>query len=392
MDIFVLDENLRRSAIVDVYKSFLWTERFNEWGDFELSSYYSRSLRALLVEGTKLAIPHSTRVMTVETHEVKRDDEGNDIITFSGRSLESILDDRTAFSSLSSDDEDQETSLTGPPADLLRELFRLFVAEGAISPDDKIPFYVAGTITPPGDIPEPTDSITLTVEPDSLYNITKKQAQTSNLGFRIVRNEDLGELYYEIYTGSDRTTSQVTNPAVVFSRALDSLSGLTELQSNADEKNIAYVFGKNGMQVAYASGYDASQTIGFNRKVLTVKADDIDLEDGPELVAALQERGRQELAEHRAVMGFDGETPQHISYVYGQDYNLGDLVEVQDTEGNANQVRVTEQIFASDAEGDRSYPTFTQYEFVRSGSWLAYDGPPEWADVPDTSSFEWKDM
>ena len=392
MDVFVLDENLRRSAIIDIYKSFLWTERLNEWGDFELVSHYSRSLRAQLPVGTKLAIPYSMRVMTVETHEVKRDDAGNETITFSGRSLESLLDDRAAFSSLGSIEEDQKWVLTGPPADLLRELFRVIVAEGTLSVDDMIPFYVAGTITPPGDIPEPVEEITLELDPESLYEITKKQAQTYNLGFRIIRNDDLSELYYEVYSGSDRTTAQTTNAAVIFSRALDSLSGLTELQSDADEKNVAYVFGKNGAAIAYASGSDLSQAKGFNRKVLVVNADDIDLPAGSELTAALQERGRQELAKHKAVLGFDGETPQHISYVYGQDYNLGDLVEVQDTEGNANQVRVTEQIFASDAEGDRSYPTFTQNQFVRSGSWLAYDGPPEWADVPNTSSFEWKDM
>ena len=152
------------------------------------------------------------------------------------------------------------------------------------------------------------------------------------------------------------------------------------------------MFGKYGTAVVYGNGYDASMAKGFLRKVLLVNADDIDLEPGAELTAALIERGVQELAQHRSVMCFDGETPQVISYVYGRDYDLGDLVEVQDSEGNANQVRVTEQIFASDAEGDRSYPTFTQNQFVRSGSWLAYDGPPEWADVPNTSSFEWKDM
>lgn len=392
MDIFVLDENLRRTAIIDIYKSFLWTERFNEWGAFELVSHYSRSLRAQLVEGTKIAIPNSMRVMTVETHEVKRDDEGNDIITFSGRSLEAILDDRTAFSSLGSLDEIQNWALMGPPADILRAIFKYICEDGTLSEDDKIPFYVPGTLTPPGDIPEPSEEILVELDPDSLYEITKKMAAIYNLGFRLIRNDDNSEIYYEIFTGSDHTTSQTSNPAVIFSRALDSLSGLTELQSNSVEKNVAYVFGKYGSAIVYASGSDSANSTGFNRKVLTVKADDIDLPTGSELTAALQERGRQELAEHRAVLGFDGETPQHISYIYGRDYDLGDLVEVQDTEGNANQVRVTEQIFASDAEGDRSYPTFTQNQFVRSGSWLAYDGPPEWADVPDTSSFEWKDM
>lgn len=392
MDIFVLDENLRRTAIIDIYKSFLWTERFNEWGDFELVSHYSRSLRAQLVEGTKIAIPNSMRVMTVETHEVKRDDEGNDIITFSGRSLEAILDDRTAFSSLGSLDEIQNWALMGPPADILRAIFKYICEDGTLSKDDKIPFYVPGTLTPPGDIPEPSEEILVELDPDSLYEITKKMAAIYNLGFRLIRNDDNSKIYYEIFTGSDRTTSQTSNPAVIFSRALDSLLGLTELQSNSVEKNVAYVFGKYGSAIVYASGSNSANSTGFNRKVLTVKADDIDLPTGSELTAALQERGRQELAEHRAVLGFDGETPQHISYIYGRDYDLGDLVEVQDTEGNANQVRVTEQIFASDAEGDRSYPTFTQNQFVSSGSWLAYDGPPEWADVPDTSSFEWKDM
>lgn len=392
MDVFVLDENLRRIAIVDVYKSFLWTERFNEWGDFELVSHFSRSLRALLPNGTRLAIPHSMRVMTVDTNEVKRDDEGNDIITFSGRSLETLLDDRAAFSSLGGLGESEKWILTGPPADLLREIFRIVCEEGTLNLDDKIPFYVPGTLTPPGDIPEPAEDVTLELDPESLYETTKKYCQIYNLGFRIVRNDDASQLYYEIYSGSNRTTSQTNNPAVIFSRALDSLSGLTELNSDAEYKNVAYVFGKNDSAIAYATGSDSNLAKGFNRKVLVVKADDIDLPVGSELTAALEERGRTELAGHRAIMGFDGETPQVISYVYGQDYNLGDLVEVHDTEGNANQVRVTEQIFASDAEGDRSYPTFTQNQFVRSGSWLAWDGPPEWADVPDTSSFEWKDM
>lgn len=392
MDIFVLDEYLRRSSIIDIYKSFIWTERFYEWGDFQLVTNYSRSLRALLAVGTKLAIPHSSRVMTVETQQVKKDDAGNDTITFSGRSLECVLDDRVAFSSLGGTEENQKWTLTGPPADLLREMFRVVVAEGTLSIDDKLPFYVAGTITPPGDIPEPTDSITLDLSPDSLYESTKTQAQIYNLGFRIVRNEDLSELYYEIYSGSNRTTAQTTNPAVIFSRALDSLLDLTEVQSNADEKNVAYVFGTNAVAVAYAAGVDSSSVKGFDRRVLFVSATDIDLPAGAELTAALEARGRQELAKHNSILGFDGETPQTISYVYGRDYDLGDLVEVHDTEGNANQVRVTEQIFASDDEGDRSYPTFTQSMFVRAGSWMAYDGPPDWADVPETSSFEWEDM
>lgn len=392
MDVFILDENLRKISIVDIYKSFIWTERFNELGDFELVSYYSRSIRALLPIGTLLAIPNSRYIMKVETQQVKKDDEGNNLITFSGRSLELLLDDRVAFSSLGTLEENQKWTLTGPPANVLREIFRIIVAEGTLSVDDKIPFYTPGTLTAPGDIPEPSEEITLELDPISLLEITKTQAQLYNLGFRLIRNDEAGELYYEIYSGSDRTTSQTNNPAVVFSLSLDSLTDLTELQSIANEKNTAYVFGKTQALTVHSTGSDASQASGFSRKVLLVDATDIDLDPGPELTAALQAKGLQELAKYNSVLGFDGETPQTISYIYGVDYELGDLVEVQDSEGNSNQVRVTEHIVASDAEGDREYPTFTQNLFVSAGSWMAYDGPPQWADVPETTSFEWEDM
>lgn len=527
MDIFVLDENLQRVSIIDIYKSFIWTERFNEWGDFELVIHFSQAVRAALPIGTRIAIPYSMRVMTVETQVVDVDDEGNNTITFTGRSLEALLDDRSAFFTMSGSNKNyigvayNKTSATksdvasdyiwslidphskdqskaenlgilgpvgspqkytwlkyadsptegmsnspenkeyiglaydkstqvesstysdytwhliknypgnqaipgppvsgqarytwikyaptitgdgmtndssgkwvlqGPPASLLRTIFSKVCVERVLSSADGIPFYVAGTLTPPGDIPEPSEDILLELEPSSLYEVTKENAQIYNLGFRFVRNDDLGQIYYEIYTGSDRTSSQTTNPAVIFSRALDSLSDLSEVQSDVDFKNVAYVYANNGSAIVYAPESNSSLASGFDRKILTVDASDIDLEAGSELNAALIDRGHKELAAHRAILGFDGETPQVISYVYGQDYALGDLVEVHDTEGNANQMRVTEQIFASDAEGDRSYPTFTQNQFVRSGSWMAYNGPPEWADVPNTSSYEWKDM
>ena len=101
MDIFVLDENLQRVSIIDIYKSFIWTERFNEWGDFELVIHFSQAVRAALPIGTRIAIPYSMRVMTVETQVVDVDDEGNNTITFTGRSLEALLDDRSAFFTMS---------------------------------------------------------------------------------------------------------------------------------------------------------------------------------------------------------------------------------------------------------------------------------------------------
>ena len=36
MDLMVLNTNLDAIAVVDTYESFIWTDRYYEYGDFEL--------------------------------------------------------------------------------------------------------------------------------------------------------------------------------------------------------------------------------------------------------------------------------------------------------------------------------------------------------------------
>jgi hypothetical protein len=126
---------------------------------------------------------------------------------------------------------------------------------------------------------------------------------------------------------------------------------------------------------------------GFNRSVLTVKVEG-DEAAGAALDTLLELKGKEALAKYRSLLGFDGEVPQFDSYKYGVDYNLGDLVEMRNEDGLTNQMRVTEQIFVSDREGERSYPTMTIDRFITPGSWLAWDYNQEWADGGATEYWE----
>ena len=36
MELVVLDESFQSVAVIDSYKSLLWADRYNEYGDFEL--------------------------------------------------------------------------------------------------------------------------------------------------------------------------------------------------------------------------------------------------------------------------------------------------------------------------------------------------------------------
>jgi hypothetical protein len=68
---------------------------------------------------------------------------------------------------------------------------------------------------------------------------------------------------------------------------------------------------------------------------------------------------------------------------------MGDLVELRDDSGLSVIMRVTEQIFVSDKEGERSYPTLSNIVTVTPGSWADMAPDMEWADF---TTEEWADM
>jgi hypothetical protein len=224
--------------------------------------------------------------------------------------------------------------------------------------------------------------------PQSVYKAVKDICDVWNLGFRLLRNFDQSQLYWDIYTGSDRTTQQTALAPVIFSPDLDSLQNTTELTSIESSKNVAYVFAKNGFLEVYPQDVDP-EIDGFDRRVLVVDANDIDLPAGPDLDAAMLQRGKEELSKVRPYQAFDGEINQRSQYKYGVDYILGDIVEMRNIDGITNQMRVTEQIFVSDKEGERSYPTLAVNTFINTGSWLSWESNKKWIDYDADTDTVW---
>lgn len=383
MEVYILDNLYRRQTVVDVFQSFIWTERFAQYGDFELSLFSTLENRNLFQKGTKLAIAASAYVMIVETVEDSIDSNGIRLLKLSGRSLEAILDSRLARGSLTDLTSDPKWILTGTPKEIATQMFHDICVTGILHPSDVIPLIHEGSIFPEDTISPPTDIIEYDVSPTTLYTATKNLCDQYLMGFRLVRNQDAAQLYYDIYTGSDRTTHQSVLPPVLFSPDLDNLQNTSELTSIATYKNVAYVFSPVGCEIVYTPEASSSTT-GFDRQILMVQADDITDTDPAVASAQMIQRGYQELAKNRRISAFDGEITQYSSYVYGRDYYLGDMVQLKNTDGVMNDMQVTEHIFVSDENGDRSYPTLTITQFVTPGSWLALPPDKVWSDYGST--------
>jgi len=257
MDLYILDELFRRTELVDLFESLIWKEAYDAYGDFELLILADRGTRNLFTVGTRLAIKKSKRVMTVETVEDALDSDGRASLKVTGRSLEQILDDRVNRNGFATDmSAPQPWNITGVPAAVARIVFNTLCRNNTIIPRDNIPFLVDDTVYATSMIPEPITTVTFRFDIESVYTTIQNICKTYNMGFRLVKGEDNSELYFDIYTGNNRTSSQTLLPAVIFSPALDNLANTSEIISTAIYKNVAYVFAENGSAIVYAPNVD----------------------------------------------------------------------------------------------------------------------------------------
>lgn len=387
MEIYTLDPLLRRQYVTDRFSSLIWTERWQSTGDFQLDVVSNPLNRSRFKPDTYLALNKSNYVMRVESVEDDVDTNGQKLLIIKGRSIEAILADRVAFSIEGNTTTTPKWTITDTPAAVARKIYHDICVTGVLNTADIIPYVTEGTFMPASTIAEPIDPITLEMEPTTVYEAITQVCQSWALGFRMLRNGDLTQLYFDIYAGSDRTTAQTTLPPVVFAPELDNLQNTKELTTIDSTKNVAYVYSPAGFAEVYASGVDPAVE-GLERRVLVVNASDI-TSDNPNVTAALNQRGYQELAKYRVLQAFDGEISQNSQYVYGRDYNLGDLVETRNTDGVTNNMRVTEQIFVEDQNGERSYPTLTLNTFINTGSWLSWTSDKAWFDFDADTTSVW---
>ena len=388
MDVYILDDNLLRTEIVEQYESMIWTERYQAYGDFQLDIDPNLADVPLFRQGTFLGCDKSQRVMYIDSTEEKNADDGNRLLVVKGKSLEAkMLERPNGYVANLGTAITLGNGTTTKPADIVRALFTAICVTNASFTADQMPFIQAGVYSPTsGRMAEPTDTPSIQTTIGDLYATIKGICEVYGLGFRIIRPLDDSKIYFEVYMGYDRTSSQTALPAVVFSTALDNLTDTSELIVSDSFKNVAYVYAPNGTRTVYGSGADASTT-GFNRKVLVVDASDITDAAGAGLNAKLDQRGKEELAKANVVVGFDGQIPQSGSYFYGTDYHLGDLVEKRSDKGVVSQMRVTEQIFISDKEGEKSYPTLTINSLLVAGSWDAVS-PAKYWDIYTTEVWD----
>lgn len=392
MEIYILDALLRPIDVVDTFVSLIWTERFAEMGDFELVTLSTPANRKRFVADTMLSIPDSKRIMRVKTIEEKNNEDTGPVLTIKGKDLVQATQERLVINvdDFGEGEVHPTYHINSWPKAALEFFFFSQCLWGDDGVEEVFPFIQAQTapsLYPADTIPDPAPGgIIWEQKPDSLYNTIRDIADAYDLGFRLYKHPDLSALYFEAYTGSDRTSSQSTYPPVVFSNDMENLENTNEFTSYEEHFNVIrvmYIHTVADVEVVdsvrvYEPGSNFVTGGGFDRKVkglvITSVPDDV-----PDLNAYLVQLGEEELAKSRTKTVFDGEVSEDGMYLYERDYFLGDLVEVRGDNGATAVMRVVEHIIKEDETGKSSYPSLVTKEYNNPGTWLSWKYDVEWS-------------
>lgn len=366
MELRILNTDFQDVDIIDSYESLIWTERYRECGDFELYTSLAHSYIPNLMPGYYLKLRDSDHTMIIEDINVKADPENGAKLTVTGRSLESILDRRVVWYS---------TTVTGNVQDGLKNMFE--VNMGSMSYDDSrrisnFVFQSSADSAVTGLTCEKTDLIG-----ETLYNIATTICEEKGLGFKIAL-DDANQFVFRLYSGTDRSYNQNERPYVVFSPNYENLASSNYVEKTSTHKNVAMILGKETffaqagqMTVTTATVGDA---VGLDRREIFVDATNVSNTHEDETTGEkvdytrdeykplIEAKGYETLAKNVKTVTFDGECDTDSTYRYGTDFNMGDIVQIEDEYGHQAASRIVEFIRSSDASGEFTYPTFESIE------------------------------
>lgn len=353
MDVTVLNTNLDAISIVDVYESFIWTDRYYEYGDFELFTSMTDTILSYIRQDYYLQSRESEHVMIIEKIRINSDSENGNHITVTGRSLESILDRRIVWG---------QKTITGN----LQNGIRTLLNENVISPADnkrRISNFIFEASTDPAITSLKIDA---QYTGDNLYDVINKICSERSIGFKVTLNNNK-QFVFKLYAGTDRSYDQSVNPYVIFSPKFENIINSNYVESKSALKTVTLVGGEGeGSARKYTTVGGGS---GLNRRELFTDARDIssDVGDGVVLsdaayTAQLQQRGKEKLAENTDVTSFEGQVETTVMFRYGEDFFNGDVVQIANEYGHETKARIVEIVMSEDEDGNSVYPTFKTIE------------------------------
>lgn len=339
MELTIYDPNFIAIEVVDNFFSLIWTKRYSSYGDFQIEVPLEDGIPDWIRCDNYVTNSDDNEegyYMIIDTIETQDNEDHGKSIIVSGKSLEYILNRRIVW--------EQTAYSNRKTSAIIQDLLnKSFISPSlGIRKMDNFVFELQADVS---------DLSTVSAEytGDSIYTSVINLAAEDHYGISIRYQNDTRIFLCKMYKGVDRTVIfDNYKGAVIFSTDMDNLISSNYLESTEKYANVILAMGQG--TGANRTRYILGTVSGFNRREYYKDARDVSTS------AALQQRANEALKENDIKQVLEGEIISE-PFIYGQDYFVGDIVEIQNSFGIVRKARIEEMIFSQDESGINIYPT-----------------------------------
>ena len=363
MELYFLNKKLETVGIVDTPVSVQWHERYSEVGTFEIHIELDETIVKLLKDSYFIIRNGSDRVGVIEYYDSLDSSEEGEYITIMGRFAECLIGYRIIrYRKTFNADNSVDTSGTMIINDKkVSEIIKILLADNVLSPrlDD-------GSINTDREmklfdktVDDSQIDSTLDIKPtiqvsyeddflEVIYDLLN--SINSSIKVNLITNSNKErKLKISLFTGKNRSYGQKApiNPYIVFSQYFDNLISANYTYDKTEERNAIYIGGEESTfykeegraMTKYDLDSNGNTLTDLDRKEIFVDGSDISqqkTDDSGKYIKVLDDADYKKALENRAKDSVINASEKLVgvidlsTYVYGVDYNLGDVISIDD--------------------------------------------------------------
>lgn len=308
----IIDKDFNLLGEIDDYESLQFIRRFYKVGEFELHINMDKANTNALVKNNLIVLENSLNKVGIIMHrENSVDDNGVDELVIKGSTLKGIISRRLIVPPVNGNGYDSQIGA-------IETILKGFVNNHVVNPTDANRKILQVAIAPDQQRGKQDKwRSRFEILSDKLTEI----GEYASMGWDVVLDIDNNKWVFDVVEGRNLTVDQDTLPPVIFSTDFDNITNPHLIQSLINTANVGYAGGHGDdvdrliQQIGSSTGVERMETF----------LDCSQAED----VAELTSMAQQKLNELKEIKTFEFEIIPDNTFIYEQDYDLGDTVTAQ---------------------------------------------------------------
>ena len=418
--VYVRDKSDRKIKYVEEgFSSLVWTERYQEPGDFILEIPLKDANVEMYQMGDYISMDESQESMIIQSIDIN-DDIEEPLLKIEGRTLTTILDRRVDqpgyFNKYAGFYESAGGGIVrhsrgnptykGKYSDLIEQIFTDNVTNPIIegmyfdwveevqedgTTSGKWVLKMSSTPAPERKINNisfqnlisDSDDVEIEVQTSEVLDLVSlftKLAKKAVKGFRVIFDSN-NNFVLQAYSGKDRRTSQKTLSPVIFNPIMDNITYVNYHQDDYNYKTIGFgyaeeytiteglfdtMFVDDGSY--WSKGVDGNPS-GFERREVSLdmrsQGSSVTDEETGETLDPIE--AKFEDGDYEKIQTSEGSVDPLAQYKFEEDYFLGDLVDLNNANGIFMEAIIDEVVRSYDSDGIIVTPNFKNLEEYDDG-------------------------